>query len=673
MRDIGIEADIIIFHPYDRWGYCSMSAEQDFRYVAYLAARLAAYRNVWWSLANEYDFLLDTKPMSQWDRYFHIIEENDPYRHLKSIHNGDVTMNYDHRKPWVSHVCMQNWDVKRTFEWREDYGKPVVNDEPEYEGNIIQSWGNITRQELVHRFWITVMRGGYAGHGETYAHPRGPDLVGEGRCAAWRGVEAHRLPARPAGGGRQARLEPDGQARRVPVEPRLRRASMATCASSISASTSRSIWSTGLPPGGWRLRHRSHRHLEDDGHAGQKDRGAAAPPDAPWQRNSWPQAGCGLRRRTSGQAVPGYPRAQENLSEAKRCRPSQIRDVRKAFGASQVLHGVSVDIEDGEFVILVGPSGCGKSTLLRMIAGLESITGGQISDRRQDRQRSAAERSRHRDGVPELCALSADDGRAEHGLCAGNAQGSSKPEIKKKVDQAAAILGLQPLLERKPAQLSGGQRQRVAMGRAIVRDPKVFLFDEPLSNLDAKLRVQMRAEIKALQQRLNTTTVYVTHDQIEAMTMADKIVVMQGGRVEQIGAPLELYDRPANQFVAGFLGSPAMNFISGTLRADDGPKLELANGASIRIARLPTNADGRKVVFGIRPEDIRLNENGDAAKLVVVEPTGSETLLAIDFQGQELTCLLRERADLKPGQDVILSFASKAAHFFDLESGARID
>ena len=172
LRDLGIEADIIIFHPYDRWGYCNMSAEQDFRYVAYLTARLAAYRNVWWSLANEYDFLLDTKPMSQWDRYFHIIEENDPYRHLKSIHNGDVNMNYDHRKPWVSHVCVQNWDVKRTFDWRQDYGKPIVNDEPEYEGNIVQSWGNITAQELVHRFWITVMRGGYAGHGETYLASR---------------------------------------------------------------------------------------------------------------------------------------------------------------------------------------------------------------------------------------------------------------------------------------------------------------------------------------------------------------------------------------------------------------------------------------------------------------------------------------------------------------------
>lgn len=188
---LGIEADIIMFHPYDRWGYADMSAEQDFRYVAYLAARLAAYRNVWWALANEYDFLLDTKPVSQWDRYFHILEENDPYGHLKSIHNGDPTMNFDHRKPWVTHTCIQNWDVKRTQEWRDAYGKPVVNDEPEYEGNIIQSWGNLTAQELVHRFWITATRGGYAGHGETYSHPE--DLIwwakgGELRGEAWKRI-----------------------------------------------------------------------------------------------------------------------------------------------------------------------------------------------------------------------------------------------------------------------------------------------------------------------------------------------------------------------------------------------------------------------------------------------------------------------------------------------------
>ncbi|MBB4124533.1 DUF5060 domain-containing protein [Martelella radicis] len=171
LGDMGIQADIIIFHPYDRWGYCMMSEAQDFRYLKYLVARLAAHHNVWWSLANEYDFLIDVKPMQRWDRFFHIIEENDPYRHPKSIHNGDPDANYDHRKPWVDHVCIQNWDVKRTVEWRDDFGKPVVNDEPEYEGNLVQSWGSITAEELVHRFWITVMRGGYAGHGETYVQP----------------------------------------------------------------------------------------------------------------------------------------------------------------------------------------------------------------------------------------------------------------------------------------------------------------------------------------------------------------------------------------------------------------------------------------------------------------------------------------------------------------------
>ncbi|MFD1253492.1 DUF5060 domain-containing protein [Devosia equisanguinis] len=192
LRDLGIEADIIIFHPYDRWGYCDMSAEQDNRYVAYLAARLAAYRNVWWSLANEYDFLLDTKPMERWDRFFHILGENDPYGHLRSIHNGDVRMNYDHTKPWVTHVCIQNWDVKKTPEWRDAYGKPVVNDEPEYEGNIFSAWGNISAQELTHRFWITALRGGYAGHGETFEHPediiwwaKGGELYGD----AWKRIK----------------------------------------------------------------------------------------------------------------------------------------------------------------------------------------------------------------------------------------------------------------------------------------------------------------------------------------------------------------------------------------------------------------------------------------------------------------------------------------------------
>jgi hypothetical protein len=191
LRDMGIEADIIMFHPYDRWGYCDMTEEQDFQYVAYIAARFAAFRNVWWALANEYDFMIDTKPMARWDRFFQILEEEDPYCHLKSIHNGREDANYDHRKPWVTHSCIQNWDVKRTQEWRNTWGKPVINDEPEYEGNLIQSWGSLSALELTHRFWITMMRGGYAGHGETYMHPK--DLIwwakgGELHGEAWKRI-----------------------------------------------------------------------------------------------------------------------------------------------------------------------------------------------------------------------------------------------------------------------------------------------------------------------------------------------------------------------------------------------------------------------------------------------------------------------------------------------------
>jgi Domain of unknown function (DUF5060)/Protein of unknown function (DUF4038)/Domain of unknown function (DUF5605) len=191
LRDLGIQADIILFHPYDRWGYCAMGEGRDSRYLRYVVSRLAAYSNVWWSLANEYDFLLDVIPVEQWDRYFHIIEECDPHRHLRSIHNGNPHANFDHRKPWIDHVCIQHWDVKRTVEWRQTYGKPVINDEPEYEGNIPRPWGNITAQELIHRFWTTVMRGGYAGHGETFMHPE--DLIWWARGGELRGESWERI------------------------------------------------------------------------------------------------------------------------------------------------------------------------------------------------------------------------------------------------------------------------------------------------------------------------------------------------------------------------------------------------------------------------------------------------------------------------------------------------
>jgi len=350
-----------------------------------------------------------------------------------------------------------------------------------------------------------------------------------------------------------------------------------------------------------------------------------------------------------------------------------INKVKKSFGSVDIIHSIDVEIADGEFVILVGPSGCGKSTLLRMIAGLEEISAGKISidgrvvNNLQPKDRDIAMVFQNYALYPQMTV-------AQNMGFALELAGAKRPEIDRKVSEAAAILGLQPLLERKPAQLSGGQRQRVAMGRAIVRDPKVFLFDEPLSNLDAKLRVKMRAEIKALHQRLKTTIVYVTHDQIEAMTMADKIVVLQGGRVEQIGSPLELYDRPRNIFVAGFLGSPAMNFLEGMLETGTSPSLALSGGARVKLSQAPANSAGKPLTLGIRPEDISLGgDEGVEAIVKVIEPTGSETHVAVEVEGKELTWVVRERVSLVPEQRVKLSFASPKVHFFDRQTQSRLD
>ncbi len=346
----------------------------------------------------------------------------------------------------------------------------------------------------------------------------------------------------------------------------------------------------------------------------------------------------------------------------------EIRNVRKAFGATQVIHGVSIDIQDGEFVILVGPSGCGKSTLLRMIAGLENITAGDI--RIGERVvNNVPPKERDIAMVFQNYALYPHMTVADNMGFSLKLRKAPKSEIDSRVNRAAQILGLTQLLGRYPRQLSGGQRQRVAMGRAIVRDPQVFLFDEPLSNLDAKLRVAMRTEIKELHQRLKTTTVYVTHDQIEAMTMADKIVVMHDGIVEQMGAPLDLYDRPNNLFVAGFIGSPAMNFIKGRIEADG---FAASGGLKLPMKAAPDASVGKPAIYGIRPEHFLPSPDGVPIEVVVVEPTGSETQVVAKSGGQEIICIFRERIVARPGETIRVAPDPALVHLFDEETGRRL-
>ncbi len=348
-----------------------------------------------------------------------------------------------------------------------------------------------------------------------------------------------------------------------------------------------------------------------------------------------------------------------------------IAAVYKQFGSTPVIRGVDVAVADGQFCVLVGPSGCGKSTLLRMIAGLEEISGGEISigdrvvNRLPPKERDVAMVFQNYALYPHMTV------RDNMSFSLTLAK-KSKQEIEQSVSRAAEILGLTELLGRFPRQLSGGQRQRVAMGRAIVRNPQVFLFDEPLSNLDAKLRVQMRTEIKELHQRLRTTSIYVTHDQIEAMTMADQIVVMHDGIVEQIGSPLQLYDRPNNRFVAGFIGSPAMNFIDGTVRLGATPHVEAAGGARLPLPPDTKVADGKPVVFGIRPEHLDLTDDGFEAAVVVVEPTGSETQVFVRLGKQEIVGVFRERHEFAPGQKVRLQPRAAQAHLFDPAGGCRL-
>ena len=347
--------------------------------------------------------------------------------------------------------------------------------------------------------------------------------------------------------------------------------------------------------------------------------------------------------------------------------------IEKNFGKVKVLHGISFDIADGEFVVLVGPSGCGKSTLLRMLAGLEEISGGDISiDGKVINDLDSKDRDIAM--VFQSYALYPHMTVGENMAFSLKLRKAEKALTEERVGKAAKILNLHTLLDRYPRELSGGQRQRVAMGRAIVRDPKVFLFDEPLSNLDAKLRVAMRAEIKALHQRLKTTTVYVTHDQIEAMTMADRIVVMHDGIIEQIGTPLELFDRPGNLFVAQFIGSPAMNVFEGTLRSQQGRPWVEADGQQWPVGPVAGGKDGQGVHYGIRPGDISMVEpaQGIPATVVVVEPTGAETEIILQVGETMLTLVLHGRTDVKPDQAVGLQIAAEKVHLFEKSGGQRI-
>ncbi|TNM63793.1 ABC transporter ATP-binding protein [Aliirhizobium smilacinae] len=351
----------------------------------------------------------------------------------------------------------------------------------------------------------------------------------------------------------------------------------------------------------------------------------------------------------------------------------EIQNVRKAYGDFETIKGVSVEVPDGAFVVLVGPSGCGKSTLLRMIAGLEEISGGTI---RIDGRIINDVEPKNRDiaMVFQNYALYPHMTIAENMGFSLRLAKKSKEEIAERVNDAARILGLTDYLGRYPKMLSGGQRQRVAMGRAIVRNPKVFLFDEPLSNLDAKLRVQMRAELKDIHARIKTTTVYVTHDQIEAMTMADRIVVMRDGIVEQVGAPLDLYDRPVNTFVASFIGSPSMNFITGKL-GEDLTSVTTENGVRMPLGKHASATPGSEVTYGIRPEHLAIGQAGEGIPVTVtnIEPTGSETFVQGTVDGQKISALLRERLFIKTGEILNLAFLPTNGHVFDTASGIRID
>ncbi|WP_417522646.1 ABC transporter ATP-binding protein [Marinovum sp.] len=345
-----------------------------------------------------------------------------------------------------------------------------------------------------------------------------------------------------------------------------------------------------------------------------------------------------------------------------------IRNLRKAFGAVEVLHGLDIEIEDGEFIAVLGESGCGKSTFLRIVAGLEDASTGVIDiDGRTVTHLTPKERDIAM--VFQTYALYPHMTVRENIEFPLEVLGQSREERSRRSDEAAALLNLGPYLDRKPRDLSGGQRQRVSMARAIVREPKVFLFDEPLSNLDAKLRVQMRGEIRRLQQRLGVTAIYVTHDQVEALTMADRVMLLNGGRIEQFAPPLELYDRPASLFTAGFIGSPPMNLFEATAEA---PGRVSALGTELAV---PTGAV-REVTLGIRPEHLEIAPEGQghvAGRVESAENTGDRLILAVDVAGHLMNVSLSERRNLGPGDRVALALPSERLHVFDTTTGSRLE
>jgi multiple sugar transport system ATP-binding protein len=354
----------------------------------------------------------------------------------------------------------------------------------------------------------------------------------------------------------------------------------------------------------------------------------------------------------------------------------ELSGISKSFGAVSVLHNVSLEIQSGQFVTLVGPSGCGKSTLLRLIAGLEDISEGMI--RIADRVvNNVPSKDRDISMVFQNYALYPHMTVAENMAFSLRIRSVAKDKIEDRVAKAARMLELSDLLQRYPKQLSGGQRQRVAMGRAVVRDPAVFLFDEPLSNLDASLRVQMRAEIKEMHHRLGSTMIYVTHDQVEALSMADVVVVMRQGRIEQAGPPLELYDRPANIFVAQFIGSPSMNLLYGHIvRRGETTAVAIEGGHELPLSGCPDVPAGHKVVLGVRPNRLGFGDQGIPARVIITELLGAETQLLVKIEGSTrgpVTILLNERVNFKPGQEIRLNADVEQLHLFDADTGLRLN